>query len=151
MPINMNNFIFHSSRIPFGSVKTVNISLPIGGAVSVANGRTVWSDLIPLEAKSISPKIIYTIPPGTSWYRQVGPALTAGTRLAGEGFRYGTVSGSNYRDIYVDPKIKYEANGVKVGVQMFASYSGTPVTSVTMPTVNLNMLVSFDVIPRNIQ
>ena len=148
MPINMNNFIFHSSRVPFGAIHTEEINLAIGGPVTLS-GKIVLSPVIPIDAKSISPRLIYTIPPGT-WYEAVGAEIPSGTRMMAGSFRYIAAPFPNYRSVNVRPFVKYVTGGIQVGVKMYVSYSGTEPGSVTVPTTNLKMTVSADVVPQNV-
>lgn len=147
MPINMNDFIFHSSRIPFGSIESKKVTLAIGGPVTMS-GKIVLSEVIPISAKSISPRLVYTIPPGT-WYEGVGGVIPSGTKVMAGSFRYVAAPYPNGREVSVRPFVKYVAGGIQVGVKMSMSYSGTNPGSVTVPATNLNMLISVDVIPQN--
>lgn len=150
MPINMDNFIFHSSRIPFGAVVKESKTLAIGGAVPFVGGRRVLSDLIPVSSPSISPRIVYTIPSGT-WY--LGPPMVvvaSGTRLMGVSFNYRSGTSPNLRFVEIRPIVVYETEGVRIGVQMYMSYLGTAAASVTVPAADLVMQVYLDVIPDNI-
>ena len=148
MPINMNNFIFHSSRVPFGAIHTEEINLAIGGPVT-PSGKILLSQVIPIDAKSISPRLIYTIPPGT-WYEDVGGTIPAGTRMMAGSFRYVAAPYPNGREVSVRPFVKYVTGGIQVGVKMRLSWSGTQPSSVTVPTANLKMTISVDVVPQNV-
>lgn len=144
MPINMDNFIFHSGRVPYGSVKTSNISLPIGGVVPTGAPKRILSDTIELPSGSISPSLSYKIPPGT-WYELFGPQIPAGSRLIGGGFQY-RQSLNPLLTVHITPIVEYVEGGVKIGVSMTVIGS----SSVTVPDVSLEFTATFDVIPDNI-
>ena len=150
MSINLDKFIFISTAIPFGANGSETVSIPLGGPVSTSTGKTVWSDIIEVGSYSISPRISYKIPSG-SWLKPVGTgSYLAGSVLMGGAFRY-RLSASPLRDVIITPSIQYDGNGVRLGVIMGASYSGTNPGTITVPTVDLEMTVQFDVIPNNIK
>lgn len=144
----MNKFIFHSGRVPFGAVHRETINLALGGTVPLA-GKTILSSVIPVTSSGVSPRIVYTVPNNT-WYDQVGPQIESGTRLMSGSIRYIVASGTNGREVLVRPFVRYVAGGMIVGVNMSLMYYGTTPTSVTLPSMNLKMDVSVDVIPQNV-
>lgn len=151
MPIDYSKFIFHSSRIPFGSVHTETISLPIGGPVSTSGAlKTVFAPEIPTATFSASPRIVYKVPPGT-WYDEIGGAIASGTRKMSGGIRVILANWPNGREVTIRPIVTYSSTGIKVGVLYLPSWSGTNPGSITVPSVNLEMTVSLDVIPDNIE
>lgn len=145
MAIDLNKFIFISTAIPFGSNGSATVEIPIGGTLTT--NREIWSDIIPLGSYNISPRIVYTVPAGT-WYMALNSfTMPEGSRvIGGQMFYRASVSPSIW--VSVTPSIKYEGNGVRLGIRLIRAVgTGT----VTMPAVNIKIEAQWDVIPNSIK
>lgn len=154
MPINMNDFVFHSSRIPFGAIETKEVDVQLGGSVPVGgNGRIVQSELIPYTGKSnIYARVVFQIMSGSfTMNPYTGEPTTVGSRFINSGLFYRASPYPNLREIRCWPKVWYEEGGIRVGFRMDVYFSGTNPGSVTMPPATIRFTVSLDVIPENIE
>ena len=152
MPINMNDFIFHSSRIPFGAVEHKEVDLEMGGVVQWNVGKVIKSELIPYTSKNVAPRMSFEIITGNFWNNPYeGTTMPPGTRLINSIINYNQAPYPNGRDVQFSPKIFYEPGGIRVGFTGYLSYSGTNPGSVTVPQSTIRMTVDLDVIPENIE
>lgn len=152
MPIDMNKFIFHSSRIPFGAVHTEQVEVEMGGVVQWNVPRIIQSDLIPYTSKFIVPRISFEIVTGDFWGNPYeGTTSPPGTRLINSLINYNIAPYPQGRDVMFTPKVFYEAGGIRVGFTGYLSYSGTNPGSVTVPQSTIRFNVSLDVIPQSLR
>lgn len=152
MPIDMNKFIFHSTRIPFGAVSSKTVDVEMGVNVPFSGGAQVKSELIPYTSKFIVPRVSFEIITGNFWMNPYeGTTNPPGTRLINSIVVYQQAPYPNGRDVQCYPTVFYEPGGIRVGFQMWLSYSGTNPGSVTVPQSTIRFTVNLDVIPQSLR
>lgn len=144
MPLNRDDFIFHSDYLPFGVVDNRPLSLTISGSVPANNlstRRIIYGSWVETGQESIMADMIYKYPPSP----YLGWPGEWSYNKNGFTYPHGTQGGGNVQGLYFRPFVQVQGSRYRIGVSMFNNRT----YAITAPTATLETIVTVYHVPPN--
>lgn len=142
MSLNFNNFVFHSSRTPYGTPVVEEFEVDWAGTIPSV-GDYIWVKSIDIDTGGLVPRMFATVPSVGSWsIAFFGPAASGTVVIDGSMSQdYGTWWG------VCTPTFEYTPKGIRFGIRRSWSAQNTPTGTRTLPSRKFKIKATMDVIP----